>query len=59
MKIIDFITSPENQWTLVAISTDPHLAMRADKVAYMKDGQIDQIETKNSTVNKTGGIDHA
>jgi len=59
IKIIDFITSAENQWTLVAISSDPYLAKRSDKVVYMKDGQIDQMETNNSTVNKKGGIDHA
>ena len=59
MRIIEFITSPENQWTLVAISTDLYLARRSDKVVYMKDGQIDRIENEKSTVNKTGGKDHA
>jgi ABC-type bacteriocin/lantibiotic exporter with double-glycine peptidase domain len=59
IKIIDFITSPENKWTLVAISTDLYLARRSDKVVYMKNGQIDRIENKKSTVNKTGGKDHA
>jgi ABC-type bacteriocin/lantibiotic exporter with double-glycine peptidase domain len=59
IKIIDFITSPDNQWTVVAISTDPYLAMRSDKVVYMQNGQIDQIETENSTLKSKGGIDHA
>jgi len=44
---------------LVAISTDLYLARRSDKVVYMKDGQIDRIENEKSTVNKTGGKDHA
>jgi ABC-type bacteriocin/lantibiotic exporter with double-glycine peptidase domain len=59
IKIIDFITSPDNQWTLVAISSDPYLAMQSDKVVYMKNGQIDQIEIENSTLKSKGGIDHA
>ena len=59
MKIIDFITSKENHWTLVAVSTEPYLAMRSDKVVYMKEGQIDHVEIENSENINTGGKDHA
>ena len=39
-KIIDFLTSKENGWSMVAVSSDPYIAGRADQVALMEDGKI-------------------
>jgi len=55
-KIIDFITSEENPWTLVAISSDEYLSKRSDKVVLMKEGQIIQVNSNNQ---KKGGKNHA
>jgi len=43
-KIIDFLTSPENPWTLVAISSDEYLKEKSSKVVHMSKGQIAKIE---------------
>ena len=45
--IIDFITSDENPWTLVAVSADPYLISRAEKVVEMEDGRVKNITTRN------------
>jgi ABC-type bacteriocin/lantibiotic exporter with double-glycine peptidase domain len=42
-KIIDFLTAPENQWTMIVVSSDPYFAQKCDRVALMADGNI--IET--------------
>lgn len=42
MKIIDFITSEENSWTLVTVSTDSYLAKKMDTVILMENGSIAQ-----------------
>ncbi len=47
-KIIDFLTSPENNWTMIAVSSDPYFAQKCDTIALMKDGQIEQIGTFES-----------
>jgi len=41
-QIINFLTSNDSQWTLVAVSDDPHMAGRCNKVAQMEDGKISQ-----------------
>lgn len=38
--IIDFITSKENPWTLVAISSDSYFAQKMDTVILMENGSI-------------------
>jgi len=48
-KIIDFLTSKENPWTLVAISSDNYFKKRADKVLFMKDGRIERTREINTT----------
>jgi ABC-type bacteriocin/lantibiotic exporter with double-glycine peptidase domain len=50
-NIIDFLTSEDNPWTLVAISSDNYFEKKADKVLYMKDGRIDQALNINSMRN--------
>ncbi|MCG8577204.1 MAG: ATP-binding cassette domain-containing protein [Flavobacteriales bacterium] len=42
-KIIDFLTSSENKWTLVAISSDSYVAEACDNIALMKNGAIVEI----------------
>ena len=39
-KIMDFVTSPENKWTLVAVSNDPYLAQKCNRVIIMDKGQV-------------------
>lgn len=41
-QIIDFLAAKENGWTLIAVSDDPHMAERCNKVALMGDGKIVQ-----------------
>jgi ABC-type bacteriocin/lantibiotic exporter with double-glycine peptidase domain len=42
-KIIDFLTLPENKWTIIAISNDDYLAQKSDRIALMRNGAIDRI----------------
>lgn len=39
-QIIDFLTDTGNGWTLVAVSTNPYLAAKCDKIIWMEDGTI-------------------
>jgi len=39
-KTIDFITSPENPWSILAVSTHPYLASKADRIHFMENGKI-------------------
>lgn len=39
-EIIDFLLSEENDWTLVAVSSDHYLAESVDRIALMEDGKI-------------------
>ena len=41
-KIIDFLTSKENPWTLVAVSSNPYLIQRSDQIAVMSSGKVIQ-----------------
>lgn len=38
--IIDFLTSRNKKWTLVAISNNPHFAAKCDRVIVLKEGKI-------------------
>ena len=51
-QIIDFLTSKENPWTLVAVSADPYLAQISDRVVVMKQGKVDQIKTIDKSKKK-------
>lgn len=53
-EIIDFITSKENGWTMVAVSSDPYLARQCDTIALMEAGKITKTgsyEAMRSTAN--------
>lgn len=39
-RIVDFLTSPENIWTMIAVSSDPYLSSKVDRVLIMKEGKI-------------------
>lgn len=39
-SFIDVLTSENEPWTLLAVTDDPHLAKRCDKVIIMKEGEI-------------------
>lgn len=49
-RIIDFLTSDENPWTLIAASSDPYLEKSIKKVIRVEDGKLlsTQIVQKNS-----------
>lgn len=38
--IADMLTEPDNTWTLVAVSNEPHLASRCDRIIVLKEGRI-------------------
>ncbi|UTW62947.1 ATP-binding cassette domain-containing protein [bacterium SCSIO 12741] len=46
-RIIDFLTNPENGWTLVAVSTDPYLARRFDTAVLLEKGRVTSIDIPN------------
>ncbi|MCB9255678.1 MAG: ATP-binding cassette domain-containing protein [Chitinophagales bacterium] len=39
-KIVSFITSKDNPWTILCSSNDAYLASKCDQLVYMKDGKI-------------------
>ncbi|MEL6671787.1 MAG: ATP-binding cassette domain-containing protein [Bacteroidota bacterium] len=39
-RIIDFVTDPRHPWTLVAVSSDPYLALQIQKMAILEHGRI-------------------
>lgn len=41
--IIDFLTSEENKWTIVAVSSVAYFAQKSDRVVYLKDGSVERI----------------
>lgn len=40
LKLIQFLTDPNNKWTLIAVSNDPIIMSACDKVFYMKNGSV-------------------
>jgi ABC-type bacteriocin/lantibiotic exporter with double-glycine peptidase domain len=50
-KIIDFLTSEENCWTMITVSSDPYFAQKCDRIALMKDGRIEAIGNYESMKN--------
>lgn len=38
--VVDFLTSKENSWTMIAVSSDPYLSSKADRVLLMNKGKI-------------------
>jgi ABC-type bacteriocin/lantibiotic exporter with double-glycine peptidase domain len=47
-KIVDFMTDPQNNWTLIGISTDPYYMSNCDRVIHMQDGNIIKDSIQNS-----------
>lgn len=44
-KIVDFLISKENPWTLIAVSNDDYLAKSVDKIVLMNKGSIEHYDT--------------
>lgn len=40
LKIMDFLTSDENTWTMIAVSSEAHFAKRCDRIAIVSNGKI-------------------
>lgn len=39
-KIIDFLTSTENEWSFITISSDPYLLQKVNRIILMQDGSV-------------------
>jgi ABC-type bacteriocin/lantibiotic exporter with double-glycine peptidase domain len=50
-RVIDFLTHPDNGWTLVAVSTNPYLAAKCDRIIWMEDGSIKEDGTYSDMIN--------
>jgi ABC-type bacteriocin/lantibiotic exporter with double-glycine peptidase domain len=46
-NVIDFLTSKENSWTMVAISADSYVAKKMDRIIVLKDGEVEREGTYN------------
>ena len=44
-KIVDFLISKDNPWTLIAVSNDEYLARNVDKIVLMNNGSIEHYDT--------------
>jgi ABC-type bacteriocin/lantibiotic exporter with double-glycine peptidase domain len=44
-KIMDFLTSEEQDWTLIAVSSEAHFAKRCDRIAIVSKGKIAKTGT--------------
>lgn len=51
-RIIDFLLSDENGWTIVASSSDEYLAKRCTKIIVLEEGQIKTIGAYNDVKNE-------
>ena len=51
-RIIDFLTSKENEWTMVTVSADPYVARRSDRIFMMQEGEIIHRGTYEEMVSK-------
>lgn len=40
-QVIDYLTAPENGWTLIAVSSDKYLARHCDQVVVLENGKIE------------------
>ncbi len=49
-RLIECITHHQNKWTLIANSSDKHLASKCDKIIYLNDGVIEKIFTYDELV---------
>ena len=51
-NIIDFLTSPKNNWTMITVSSDPYFAQKCDRIALMKEGRIESIGSYETLKNQ-------
>ncbi|MBL1279514.1 MAG: ATP-binding cassette domain-containing protein [Fluviicola sp.] len=52
-KIIDFLTSKENKWSIVIVSPNIYLAKKASKIVVLKAGGVDAIGTYDELKDST------
>ncbi|MFC2176499.1 ABC transporter ATP-binding protein, partial [Bacteroidota bacterium] len=45
-QIVDFLINADNDWTIVAVSSDNYFQSKADKVIEMKGGRFTHLSTK-------------
>ncbi|HEY9183926.1 MAG TPA: ABC transporter ATP-binding protein [Salegentibacter sp.] len=45
IEIIDFLTSEEQDWTMIGVSTEAHFAKRCDRIAIVSKGRITRTGT--------------
>jgi len=50
-RIIDFLTAPENQWTLIAVSSNEYLSKCSTKIIELAEGKVAKIESRDETLN--------
>ena len=58
-KIIDFLTSPENEWSFITISSDPYLLQKVDRVVIMQDGTVSKEGSFKELTNDLKMLSHA
>lgn len=51
-EIIDFITHPSNEWTVIASSSDPYIAQKFDNIVIMDGGEIKKKENYEKLKNE-------
>ena len=51
-KIVDFITHPSNEWTVIASSSDPYIAQKFDNIVIMDGGEIKKKENYEKLKNE-------
>ena len=58
-KVIDFLTSPENEWSFITISSDPYLLQKVDRVVIMQDGTVSKEGSFKELTNDLKMLSHA
>ncbi len=51
MKIIQFLISPENPWTLLMVSNDPLVLAACDRVVFMDKGEVLEVAPYTQLLN--------
>lgn len=57
MKIIQFLISHENPWTLLMVSNDPLVLAACDRVMFMEDGKVIDTGTYNQLLKNDRFVD--
>lgn len=58
-KIIDFLVSKENHWSLIAVSNDPYLLQKVDRVVIMENGSVMKEGNFKELDNELKMLSHA